>query len=117
MDWTAIWLTLRLAACTTVILFVFGLPIAYWLATTRFPGRFLIEAVIALPIILPPTVVGFYLLCAMGPQSPVGRLYESATGGTLPFSFLGILIGSVLFNAPFAIRPFTAAFETVDPGS
>jgi molybdate transport system permease protein len=114
MDWTAIWLTLRLAACTTVILFVFGLPLAYWLATTRFQGRFLIEALIALPIILPPTVVGFYLLYAMGPQSPVGRIYESATGSTLPFSFLGILIGSVLFNVPFAVRPFTAAFATVD---
>jgi molybdate transport system permease protein len=114
MDWTAIWLTLRLAVCTTLILFVVGLPLAYWLTSTRFRGRFLIEAAIALPIILPPTVVGFYLLCATGPHSPVGRLYESVTGGTLPFSFMGILVGSVLFNVPFAVRPFAAAFATVD---
>jgi molybdate transport system permease protein len=114
MDWTAVWLTLRLAVGTTLILLVVGLPLAYWLATTRFRGRFLIDAVIALPLILPPTVVGFYLLCAMSPQSPVGRLYETVTGGTLPFSFQGILIGSVLFNFPFAVRPFTAAFATVD---
>jgi molybdate transport system permease protein len=114
MDWTAVWLTLRLAVGTTLVLLVVGLPLSYWLATTRFRGRFLIDAVIALPIILPPTVVGFYLLCAMSPQSPVGRLYETVTGGTLPFSFQGILIGSVLFNFPFAVRPFTAAFATVD---
>lgn len=114
MDWTAIWLTLRLACCTTLILLILGLPLAYWLSATRFRGRFLIEAVVALPIVLPPTVVGFYMLWALGPRSPVGRLYENVTGGTLPFSFLGILIGSVVFNLPFAVRPFTAALATVD---
>lgn len=114
MDWTAIWLTLKLAACTTLILFVVGLPLAYWLASTRFRGKFLIEAAVALPIILPPTVLGFYILWAMGPRSPIGQLYEDATGGMLPFSFAGILIGSVLFNLPFAVRPFASSFAAVD---
>ena len=105
MDWTAISLTIRLATCTTVILFVVGLPFAYWLASTRFRGKFLVEAAVALPVILPPSVVGFYVLWATGPRSPFGRLYESITGGMLPFSFLGILFASVLFNVPFAVRP------------
>lgn len=114
MDWTAIWLTLRLAACTTAILLILGLPLAYWLASTRFRGKFLIEAAVALPIILPPTVVGFYILWATGPRSPVGQAYESVTGGMLPFSFTGILLASVLFNVPFAVRPFAAAFAAVN---
>jgi molybdate transport system permease protein len=114
MDWTATWLTFRLACCTTLILLGLGLPLAYWLSATRFRGRFLIDAVVALPIILPPTVVGFYILWALGPRSPVGRFYENLTGGTLPFSFLGILIGSVIFNLPFAVRPFTASLAMVD---
>ncbi len=114
MDWTAIALTLRLATLTTLILLVIGLPLAYWLAKTHFRYRFFIEALVALPIVLPPTVIGFYLLWATGPRSPIGQLYESATGGMLPFSFTGILVGSVLFNLPFAVRPFTAAFATVD---
>lgn len=114
MDWTAIWLTLRLAACTTAILLVLGLPPAYWLATTRFRGKFLVEAAIALPIILPPSVVGFYILWATGPRSPIGRAYESVTDGRLPFSFAGILLASVIFNIPFAVRPFASAFAGVD---
>jgi molybdate transport system permease protein len=114
MDWTAIWLTIRLAACTTVILLALGLPLAYWLATTRFRGRFMIEALIALPIILPPTVLGFYVLWSLGPRSPIGKAYEAVTGGTLPFSFAGILVASVLFNLPFAVRPFASAFAGVD---
>lgn len=114
MDWTAIWLTLRLAACTTAILFVIGLPLAYWLATTRFRGKFVVEALIALPVILPPTVVGFYILYATGPRSPIGQAYEAVTGGTLPFSFAGILLASVLFNVPFAVRPFASSFAAVD---
>ena len=115
MDWTAAWLTLRLAALTTFVLLLIGLPLAWWLATTRVRGRFFIEAAVALPIVLPPTVIGFYVLWSTGPRSPVGRFFESATGGLLPFSFTGILIGSVLFNLPFAVRPFVAAFESVDP--
>ena len=114
MDWTAIRLTFQLAACTTAILFVLGLPLAYWLASTRFRGKFLIDAAVALPVVLPPTVVGFYILWATGPRSPVGQFYESATGGMLPFSFVGILLASVLFNVPFAVRPFASAFAAVD---
>jgi molybdate transport system permease protein len=114
MDWTAAWLTFRLAAATALILLVVGLPLAYWLATTRWRGRFVVEAVVALPIVLPPTVLGFYLLLALGPRGPVGRAVQSLTGATLPFTFTAILIGSVLFNLPFAVRPFTAAFAAVD---
>jgi molybdate transport system permease protein len=114
VDTTAIWLTLRLALCTTAILFLVGLPLAYWLATTRWRGRFVVEAVVALPLILPPTVLGFYILLATGPNSPLGRLYASVTGGLLPFSFAGILLGSILYNLPFAVRPFAAAFAGVD---
>ena len=110
MDWDTLWLTLKLATATTAILFAVGLPLAYWLAMSPWPGKFLIESVVALPLVLPPTVLGFYILMASGPNSPLGRLYEQATGSLLPFSFPGILLGSVLFNFPFAVRPFTAAF-------
>ncbi|MCS7033033.1 MAG: molybdate ABC transporter permease subunit [Phycisphaerae bacterium] len=114
MDWTATWLTFRLACCTTMILLVIGLPLAYWLATTRFRARFVVEAAVSLPIVLPPTVVGFYILYATGPASPFGQVYERAIGGTFPFSFAGILLASVLFNLPFAVRPFASAFAAVD---
>ncbi len=114
MDWTAIGLTLRLALATATVLFVLGLPLAWWLATTRWRGRFLIEALAALPILLPPTVVGFYVLVGLGPRSPLGQAATTLTGQSLPFTFAGILIASVLFNLPFALRPFTSAFAAVD---
>ena len=114
VDWAAIWLTLRLASTTTFILFVVGLPLAYWLAMSRWPWRFVVEAIVALPLVLPPTVLGFYLLVLMGPRSPVGKLTENLIGSRLPFSFWGILVGSVLFNLPFAVRPFAAAFASMD---
>jgi len=114
MDWTAVWLTLRLAATTALILLLVGLPLAYWLATTRWRGRFIVEAIVALPIVLPPTVLGFYLLMALGPRGPVGRVVQALTGASLPFTFAAILLGSVLFNLPFAVRPFTSAFAAVD---
>lgn len=114
MDWTAIWLTLKLASCTTVILFLLGLPLAYWLAMTRWRGRFLIESIVALPLVLPPTVLGFYILMATGPRSIIGQAYAQTTGLLLPFSFAGILLASVLYNLPFAVRPFTAAFDQMD---
>lgn len=109
------WLTLRLATATTFILFLAGLPLAYWLATSRWRGKFLIEAIVALPIVLPPTVLGFYLLVAMGPNGFVGKFLERTIGERLPFTFVGILVGSVFFNLPFAIRPFTAAFAGMNP--
>lgn len=114
MDWTAFRLTLELAICTTAILLVLGLPLAYWLSTSRFRGKFLIEAVIALPLVLPPTVLGFYLLVGLGPNSPLGRAYGFLTGSLLPFTFPGLLVGSVIANLPFAVRPFAAAFAAVD---
>jgi molybdate transport system permease protein len=114
VDWTAVSLTFRLAASTTAILLALGVPLAYWLATTRWRGRFLIEALVSLPIVLPPTVLGFYILTAAGPQSPLGRVWESLTGRMLPFTFEGILLGSVLYNLPFAVRPFAAGFAGVD---
>lgn len=114
MDYAALWLTLKLATATTGILFVIGIPLAYWLATTRWRGRVVVESIVALPLVLPPTVLGFYLLVATSPRSAIGGLYQQATGSLLPFTFLGILLGSIIYNLPFAVRPFTAAFERVD---
>ena len=114
MDWTAFWVTAKLAACTTAVLFILGLPLAYWLATSRWRGKFLIETLVALPLVLPPTVLGFYVLTATGRNSFVGRAYESWAGGQFPFTFQGILLGSVLFNLPFMVRPFASAFAAVD---
>ncbi|HEX2101773.1 MAG TPA: molybdate ABC transporter permease subunit [Candidatus Synoicihabitans sp.] len=114
MDWQAIALSLRLSACTTFVLLVFGLPLAYWIATTRWRGRFLVEALVALPIVLPPTVLGFYVLMAIGPHSPLGRWYELIVGHRLPFTFEGLLVASVLYSLPFAVQPFTSGFATVD---
>ncbi|WP_395740929.1 molybdate ABC transporter permease subunit [Prosthecobacter sp.] len=114
MDWQAVTLSLRLSACTTCILSALGLPLAWWLVNTRWRWRFLLEAVVALPLVLPPTVLGFYVLMAIGPHSPVGRFYESVFGQRLPFSFQGLLIASVLYSLPFAVQPFLSAFATVD---
>jgi molybdate transport system permease protein len=114
VDLQALWLTLKLAACTTAILAVIGVPLAYWLTVTRLPGKWLIESLVALPLLLPPTVLGFYVLWATGPRGFVGAGYSRLTGSGLPFTFTGILIASVLYNFPFAVRPFVAAFSTVD---
>lgn len=114
MDWQAIALSLRLSACATVVLVLVGLPLAYWLANTRWRGKFLIESVVALPIVLPPTVMGFYVLMAIGPLSPLGRIYESLFGTRLPFTFEGLLVASVLYSLPFAVQPFASGFATVD---
>lgn len=115
MDWSAFTLTLRLAVYTTGILFAVGLPVAYWLATSQWRGKVAVETIVALPLVLPPTVLGFYVLMAIGPNSPIGQWYGMLSGGErLPFSFPGILIGSLLFNLPFTVRPFTAALVGVD---
>ncbi|HZQ18007.1 MAG TPA: molybdate ABC transporter permease subunit [Terriglobales bacterium] len=114
MDWQAFWLTIRLAAIVTAILFVVGLPLAYWIAFSRWRWKFLVEAVIALPIVLPPTVLGFYVLIALGDRSPLGRWWQSITGHTLAFTFEGLVIGSVIYSLPFSVQPFAAAFSSVD---
>ena len=114
MDWTAIWLSVRLSAVTMLLLLAIGLPIAYWMAFSRWRGKFLVEALVALPLVLPPTVLGFYILIAISPTSPIGRLYGAAFGATLPFSFQGLLVASVVYSLPFAVQPFSAAFKSVD---
>jgi molybdate transport system permease protein len=114
VDWQAVWLSAWLSAMTAAILFVAGLPLAYWLATTRRRWRFLVEAVVALPLVLPPTVLGFYVLLAIGPRSPLGQAYAALAGRTLPFSFEGLLVASVLYSLPFTIQPFASAFASVD---
>jgi molybdate transport system permease protein len=115
MNWSAIVLTLRLALVVCAILLAIGMPIAYWLTFTRWRWKFLAESVVALPLVLPPTVLGFYVLVAMGPQSPVGRLYQSWMGHGLPFTFEGLVAGSVLYSLPFTVQPMAAAFALVDP--
>jgi len=113
MDWPAIWLTARLALVTSGLLVLLGVPLAYWLAVTRWPGRIFVEALVALPLVLPPTVLGFYVLVALGPKGPLGNWFEAIAGHPLPFSFAGLVIASVLYSLPFAVQPFTAAFRTV----
>lgn len=114
MNWLAIGVTLKLAALTSLILIVVGLPIAYWLTFSGWRWKFLVESVVALPLVLPPTVLGFYILVAIGPHSPIGRLYISLVGHPLPFTFEGLLFASVLYSLPFAVQPFATAFGQVD---
>ena len=114
MDWQAIWLSVRLAVSTTAILLALGLPVAYWLTFSPRRWKFLVEALVALPLVLPPTVLGFYVLLAIGPRSPLGALYAKLTGGMLPFSFQGLLLASVLYSFPFTVQPVAAAFAGVD---
>lgn len=114
IDWQAVGLSVRLAATTTAVLLVVGLPLGYWIARSRRPWRPLVEAVVALPLVLPPTVLGFYLLLAMGPNGPLGALWAGATGGRLSFSFEGLLLASVVYSLPFAVQPFSVAFAAVD---
>ena len=114
IDWQAFWLTLRLAVTVAAILLVVGLPIAYWIAFSPRRWKFLVEAVVALPIVLPPTVLGFYVLVALGPRSPLGLWWISLTGHTLAFTFDGLVIGSILYSLPFAVQPLAASFAGVD---
>ncbi len=114
IDWQAMLLTARLATTVAVILLFCGLPIAYWLAYTKAKWKFLVETVVALPLVLPPTVLGFYALIAMGSGSPIERWYESWSGHTLVFSFQGLVIASALYSLPFAVQPFAAAFAQID---
>ena len=114
MDWPALGLTARLALVTSAVLLAIGLPLAWWLATTTWRGRVFVEAVVALPLVLPPTVIGFYVLIGLGPKSPLGRAIESLLGHSLPFSFPGLVVASVLYSLPFAVQPFTAGFRSVN---
>jgi molybdate transport system permease protein len=114
MDWQAFGLTIRLALVVTAVLLVLGLPLAYWIAFSRRRWKFVVEATVALPIVLPPTVLGFYVLIALGHRSLLGRWWESMTGHTLAFTFPGLVIGSVLYSLPFAVQPFAASFSAVD---
>jgi molybdate transport system permease protein len=116
MDFEALWLTLRLAVGTTAILLVMALPLAWWIASGRGAGRALVQAVVALPLVLPPTVLGFYLLVALGPLSAPGRLLIKVVGHPLAFSFAGLLVGSVIYSLPFAVQPLVAGFSAVDRG-
>jgi len=116
MDSEALWLTLRLAANTTAILLVIGLPLAWWIASGRSIGRAMVQAVVALPLVLPPTVLGYYLLIAMGPLTAPGRLLIRLFGHPLAFSFSGLLVGSVIYSLPFAVQPLVAGFKAVDRG-
>lgn len=114
IDWQTFRLTLQLAFIVSLILLAIGLPIASWIAFSRWRFRFLIEALVALPVVLPPTVLGFYVLVALGPRSPLGRWWISLTGHTLAFTFTGLVIGSILYSLPFAVQPFAASFSAVD---
>ncbi|HEX2162976.1 MAG TPA: molybdate ABC transporter permease subunit [Thermoanaerobaculia bacterium] len=115
-DLGPLWLTLRLAVSATAVLLVLGTPLAWWLARTRSRLRPGVEAVIALPLVLPPTVLGFYLLLLLAPGSPVGGLWLEATGDTLTFSFAGLLVASVLYSLPFMVQPLQSSFEAVGRG-
>jgi molybdate transport system permease protein len=115
MDWQSFWLTIQLAVLVTVILLILGLPLAYWIAYSRWRWKFLLESLVAMPIVLPPTVLGFYVLLALGSRSPLGRAWQAMTGHTLAFTFAGLVIGSILYSLPFAVQPFAASFSQVDP--
>src|SRR5574337_337144 len=114
MDTAALALSVRLAGLTTLILLALGLPLAWWLTVSRFRAKFLVEAVVALPLVLPPTVLGFYLLTGLGPRSPAGRLFAAVAGHPFPFSFARLVVASVLYSLPFAVQPFAAALGSVD---
>jgi molybdate transport system permease protein len=114
MDFEALWLTLRLATTTTVVLLVVGVPLAYWLAATRARWRPLVEAVTTLPLLMPPTVLGFYLLVLLGPATWFGRAASRLLGHPLAFSFSGLVLGSALYSLPFAVQPLAAGFRAVD---
>ncbi len=112
-DFAAIWLTVKLASVTTLLLLLLGTPLAWWLARTRSRLRGPIGAVVALPLVLPPTVLGFYLLVALGPNGPIGELTQSLGLGLLPFTFAGLVVGSVLYSMPFVVQPLQNAFEAI----
>ena len=114
MNPEALFLSLRLALTVSVLLLALSLPLAYWLAFTRWPGKFLLESVVALPLVLPPTVLGFYALIAMGPRGALGKLWQALFGHALAFTFPGLVIASLFYSLPFAVQPLVANFESLD---
>ncbi len=112
-DFTALTITFRLAVISTLILLLLGIPLAWWLARSRWRFKFILEAVIALPLVLPPTVLGFYLLIALGPNGPLGGLMQSLGGKPLAFTFSGLVIGSVIYSLPFVVQPLQNAFAAI----
>jgi molybdate transport system permease protein len=114
IDWQSIFLTIQLALITACLLTILGLPLAWWLAGTRSRWRVPLEAVLALPLVLPPTVLGFYVLLMLGSTGPLGKLHEKLTGQILAFSFEGLVIASFLYSLPFAVQPFIVAIRRVD---
>jgi len=116
VNWEAIALSLKLSASVAAILVIAGMPIAYWVTFSRWRWKFLIEAVVALPLVLPPTVLGYYILVGLGPRNLPGKIWQSWFGHTLPFTFAGLLVASVIYSLPFAVQPFAAGFESVDRG-
>ena len=115
MDMQALWLTLRLALSTTAVLLVIALPLAWWIIAGSGARRALVQAVVALPLVLPPTVLGFYLLVALGPMTAPGRMIIRVLGHPLAFSFAGLVVGSCIYSLPFAVQPLVAGFRAVDP--
>ena len=113
VDWTPVFLTVKLAALTTLLLLILGTPLAWWLARSKAWYKQAIASVVALPLVLPPTVIGFYLLLLLGPNGPVGQLTQSLGLGVLPFTFGGLLVASVFYSMPFVVQPLQNAFETV----
>ena len=114
MDWPAILLSVKLAATVAILLLVLGMPIAYWLTFSERRWKFLIESLVALPLVLPPTVLGFYVLVAIGSRSPIGQWWTAWTGHGLAFTFEGLVIASLFYSLPFAVQPMAAAFSGVD---
>ncbi len=112
-DWQPVWLTLKLAGTTTLLLLIIGTPIAWWLARTQAWYKQALAAVVALPLVLPPTVLGFYLLIMLAPDGPIGQLTQSLGLGTLPFTFEGLVFASVLYSLPFTVQPLQNAFESL----
>ncbi len=112
-DWQPVWLTLKLAGLTTLILMIVGTPIAWWLARTKHWLKQPIASVVALPLVLPPTVLGFYLLLLLGPQGPVGQMTQALGLGTLPFTFAGLVVASVFYSLPFVVQPLQNAFDAL----
>jgi len=113
VDIAALAITFKLALTSTLVLLVIGTPLAWWLARTRWRFKFIPEALVALPLVLPPTVLGFYLLIALGPHGPIGGLMESLGGGSLAFTFSGLVIGSIIYSLPFVVQPLQDAFNAI----